>query len=180
MKKKWIVFVMLGLFLAGCASLGGMEQKEKIYGKAVPLIKASFASKQMNTFDYWKIYLNAQDPDGDMRYIMATISHPGMGGYPVAFIPIAKEHGKELSGYIYWSSLGSSRSGWFNFLHLTVTVWIQDWAGHYSEPVEYTVFIQDRSKQEPPPAGSFQENDLGPIMLQLYPQSSEDDRHRRW
>jgi hypothetical protein len=179
MEKKWIVFMMLGLFLAGCASLGGFEQRQKTYGYAVPVITDSFASKQMSTLDNWKIYLNAEDPDGDMRYIVATISHPGMGGYPVTFIPIAKENGKKLSGYIYWNTMGSSGSGWLNYLDLTATVWIQDWAGHYSKPVTYTVSIRDRSKQEQPPAGTFKENDLGPINIQLYPQDSDRDRETR-
>jgi len=96
MEKKWIVFMMLGLFLSGCASLGGIEQREKIYGKGVPIIKESFASTQMSTLDNWKIYVNAEDPDGDMRYIVATIAHPGGGGYPATFIPIARENEKEL------------------------------------------------------------------------------------
>jgi hypothetical protein len=177
MKNKWIVFMLLGLFLVGCASLGGIEQREKVYGKAVPVIKESFASKQMGYLDNLKFYLNAEDPDGDMRYIVATIEHPGMGGYPATFIPIAKENGKRLSGYIYWNTMGSSRSGWLNFLDLTVTVWIQDYAGHYSKPVSYTVSIRGPSRVESPPAGVFKENNLGPIMIRLDP-FSDDDFHR--
>ena len=180
MEKKWIVFMMLGLFLSGCASLGGIEQREKIYGKGVPIIKESFASKQMSTLDNWKIYVNAEDPDGDMRYIVATIAHPGGGGYPATFIPIARENEKELSGYIYWNSIGSLRSGWMDFLDLTMEVWIQDWAGHHSEPVRYTVSIRGPYRQEPPPAGKFKENNLGPIMIRLYPLDDDGYRRMRW
>jgi hypothetical protein len=181
MKKNWIVFMMLGFFLMGCAALGGIQEREKTYGPAVPIIKASFASKQMGFLDNWKIYLKAEDPDGDMRYIVATISHPGGGGYPATFIPISKENGKELSGYIYWNTMGSSGSGWLNFLDLTVTVWIQDRAGHTSQPVSYTVSIRGGYHPENPPAGVFKEKNLGPIMSRLgFSDTDTGDRGARY
>ena len=175
MDKKWVISMTLGFFLAGCAGLGGIAQKESLNATDPSLIQASFASKEMDPFDTWKIYLNAKDPDGDMRYIVATISHPGMGGYPAAFIPIAKENAKNLSGYVFWNAVGSSRSTWYNFLDLTATVWIQDRAGHYSEPVSYTVSIRNRYVQEKPPEGVFAEKNLGPIMIRLNPSSGDDD-----
>jgi hypothetical protein len=175
MQRKWIAFMMLSLFLVACTDLMTLAQREKTYGTAVPVIKESFAAKEMSPLGNWKIYLNAEDPDGDMRYIRATISHPGMGAYPVTYIPIAKENAKELSGYIYWNSLGSTNSGWLNYLDLTAEVWIQDRAGHTSKPVTYTVSLQEHAKQAKPPAGMFKENDLGPINIQLFPQGGEED-----
>jgi hypothetical protein len=175
MKKKWIVFMVLSPFLVACTVLMSLEQREAIFGNAPPVIKQSFAAKQMSTLDTWKIYLNAEDPNGDMQYIRAMISHAGMKAYPVTYIPIAKKDAKELSGYIYWNSLGSGDSGWLNYLDLTAEVWIQDRAGHTSKPVTYTVSLLEQTKQEQPPAGMFKENELGSINTQIFSQDGEQD-----
>jgi len=49
------------VLLAGCAVLGGMAEREKIYGKEAPIIKESFASKQVPMGENWRVYLNASD-----------------------------------------------------------------------------------------------------------------------
>ena len=61
-------FVMFAL-LAGCAAMEPIEVREKTYGTAPPVISQSFAPKEARPGDTWKVYLKAEDPNGDMRRI---------------------------------------------------------------------------------------------------------------
>jgi hypothetical protein len=167
MKKKiFALAAFLLLLIAGCAALEPLEVREKMYGKEVPVITQSFASKEIRPGDTWMVYLNAHDPDGDMKQIVCEIEQPGVGVYPAAYIRIKEDERKELAGYIYLTSLHVNYFS-FNFINLTLRVEIQDRAGHYSAPVFFPLSFNALYRQEPPPANVFKEKDLGPIMIQL-------------
>ena len=164
MYKKIIAVVALLFLTMGCAALGGMEVREEKYGKSIPVITQSFASKQLRPGDTWKVYLTASDPDGDMKNIYATIAQPGMAGYPVSITKIKDGDRKDLSGYIYLNTVGVQG---LNFVSLTLTVQIQDKAGHFSQPAVFPLSLSFSSQQQTPSPGIFPEKDLGPIMITL-------------
>ena len=159
------VFALLFL-VGGCAALAPLEVKEEKYGKSVPVITQSFASKQLRPGDTWKVYLKVSDPDGDLKNIYATIEQPGMGTYPLSVTRIKEAGGKELSGYVYLNTVGVQG---LNFVTITLTVEIQDKAGHFSRPAVFPLSLNFLSQQETPPPGTFAEKDLGPIMITLRP-----------
>lgn len=98
MKNRFLVSVtLLGFFATGCAAM--MMTGEERYGKSVPIITESFASKELLPADTWKVYLKASDPDGDMRYIVSNLYQAGWGGYPISRTRIREENRKELNGY---------------------------------------------------------------------------------
>jgi len=161
--KFWVLSVLL--FLAGgCVGLEPIEVREKTYGKGVPVIGLSFASKQIRPGDTWMVYLNASDPDGDMNYIVCNIDQPGIGAYSASFTRIKEDERKELSGYIYLPTAGVSN---LNFVNLTLQVQIQDKAMHFSAPVSFPLSINNRYRQDPPSKDTFKERDLGPVMITL-------------
>ncbi len=164
MYKKIIAVVALFFLTMGCAALAPLEVKEEKYGKAVPVITQSFASPKLRPGDTWKVYLKASDPDGDMKNIYATIAQPGMAGYPVSITKIKEGGGKDLSGYIYLNTVGVQG---LNFVSLTLTVQIQDKAGHFSQPAVFPLSLSFSSQQQTPSPGIFPEKDLGPIMITL-------------
>ena len=166
MKKEFFAAAAVLLLIAGCAALEPLEVREKMYGKGVPVITQSFASKEIRPGDTWKIYLSAHDPDGDMKQIVCEIEQPGVGVYPVGYIRIKEDERKELAGYIYLTTLHVNYSS-FNFINLTLRVEIQDRAGHYSPPVFFPLSFNALHRQEPPHQNVFKEHDLGPIMIQL-------------
>jgi hypothetical protein len=169
MKRELLVVTAL-LLLAGCAALGGMAEKEKIYEKSVPVITASFASKQAPGGENWLVYINASDPDGDMDQIFcsvdfqAGIDHP----YPISITKVKSDQGRNLSGYLHLGTPELDRP-----INLTLRLQIRDKAGHFSAPVSFEVNIIDQSRkkekvgQESPPPGVFQDKDLGRIMIVL-------------
>ncbi|MDO8955417.1 MAG: hypothetical protein Q7W38_01010 [Deltaproteobacteria bacterium] len=164
MDKKIISAVALLFLTMGCAALAPLEVKEEKYGKAVPVITQSFASPKLRPGDTWKVYLKASDPDGDMKNIYATIAQPGMAGYPVSITRIKEGGGKDLSGYVYLNTVGVQG---MNFVTITLTVEIQDKAGHFSKPAVFPLSFNFVSQKETPPPGTFLEKDLGPIMITL-------------
>ena len=161
--------VLLAFFATNCTLFMDAQQREKVYGKAVPVITESFASKECLPGDTWKIYLKASDPDGDIDYVASVVYQPGWGDYPISRTRILEGSGKELNGYVYMNTLRPGGYNFLNFFTFTVTVQIMDKAGHYSKPVEFPVSFNYRAVQEPPPPGVFQENALGPILVKLHP-----------
>ncbi len=166
MKKKFFAVAVLFLLAAGCAALEPLEVREKMYGRGVPVITQSFASKEIRPGATWKVYLNGQDLDGDMKQIVCVIEQPGVGVYPAAYTRIKADERKELSGYIYFTTFDVNYSS-FNFVNLTLRVQLQDMAGHYSAPVFFPLGFNALYRQEPPPQDVFKEHDLGPIMIRL-------------
>ncbi len=158
------------LLLAGCAALGGMPEREKVYGKAVPVITEAFASKQVSSGETWRVYINASDVDGDMDQINCSIDQPGVfPAYPTAYTKIGQDQQKNLSGYLYLDTSGLYRS-----MNIYLTLSIRDKAGHFSAPVMFPLNIiqpsgkQKEIRQEKPPRGTFQDKSLGPIMIVLH------------
>ncbi len=164
--ETFLVFLCLA---GGCATLRDAE----VSGKSTPVITQSFASKEICPGYTWKIYLNASNPNGEMKNIYAEIIQPGMIPYPVSIIRVKKENRKELSGYIYLSTA----TPWnpMNFVNLDLIVHIQDGSGNFSEPIVFPLAMNNLSAQEAPPQGVFKEEALGPVMVTLKPGRAKNE-----
>jgi hypothetical protein len=166
MNTKILASVMMAFVLALYPGIPGAAEKAE--GKAAPTITASFAASEISPGATWKIYLKASDPEGDMRYIVATVKQAGGGVYPVSFTRIRQENRKELSGYVYLNTFSNSNYSSLVYYGLTLTIWIQDRAGNFSNPVEVPMAFGSRVEAQPaPPAGTYHDQDLGPIMISL-------------
>ena len=163
MEKKLIISTFLFLLFLGGVTLGsaaGQGRTEK------PVIQDSFAAREINAYDTWKIYLKASDPNGKMRSIYAEVEQPGIGPYPLSITRLKANDQKEFSGYVYLNSAGSNSPA-FNYTVVKLTLWVKDAEGNFSEPVHFTTHLNNRYTQASPPAGRFAENELGPIMVIL-------------
>ena len=159
--------VMIPLFL-GFTMLMPVQGFGAIEGKDIPVVTKAFASPELIPGDTWKIYLNVSDPNGEMKYIVAMVEQPGVAPYPISFIRVKKENRKELSGYIYLTSLQfADVPNSLNNTTLNLTVQIKDSAGNYSNPVVFPLYLNTRAAEETPPKGVFQERALGPVMIDL-------------
>jgi hypothetical protein len=163
------LFAALALLpLAGCAFLGGVAEREKVYGNATPVITESFASPIVKMGENWLLYIKASDPDGDMDRIVCFIDFQDGAGppYPTGITKIREDQIRNLSGYFYLDT-----SGQYGPMQIILTLQIRDKAGHYSAPLSFALSIVEPSskenRQEEPPAGIFQEENLGPIMISL-------------
>lgn len=169
MNKKLLIGLALILPAMGCAAMMDMQVREKTYGKAAPVITEYFASQELRPGDNWKIYLKASDPDGDMQSVVAVVDQKGVGSYPLSFTKLKEGNQKELSGYVYLNTSGPYGDSWLYSYSLTITVQMKDKAGHYSQPVVFSVSFSNRFTQQPPPSGIYEENNLGPVLVMLRP-----------
>jgi hypothetical protein len=167
MNKRYI-----SLWIVGLVSLVWVGMAHA----AAPVITSHFAPSDLRAGDTWKIYLRASDSDGDMRYIVATVKQAGVGVYPVSLTRIREENRKELSGYVYLNTMGGSSYSSLTFYSLTLTLWVKDRAGNFSDPVEVPLTFGSRVEAQPaPPAGAYQDQDLGPVMIFLRSMSAQNE-----
>lgn len=178
MHKRFLpVTLILAFFAWGCASMQAKESPPQGTQAAAskPTITDSYASNQLRLGDTWRVYIKASDPNNDMDTILATIEQPGKGGaYPPSYTRIKDGNKRELSGYLYWNTSQEVQSQGLNFTNLVLTVQVKDKAGNVSNPVRFPLHFSLSAVQQPPPAGAFQNRDLGPIMIRVTPPGEKD------
>jgi hypothetical protein len=162
--SKFVGF--LTLLLIGALVLPGASSGVKASGG--PAITQSFATQEIRPGDTWKVYFNALDPSGKMKYIYAVVEQPGGKGYPLSMIRIKPENRSELSGYIILNTNYATRP--MDYITLKLVVNVGDGRGNFSESAVFPLTFQPRANaQTPPPSGVFKENNLGPINIHLDP-----------
>jgi hypothetical protein len=166
MGQKWLAFLVMPLFFIGCTAMEPLQKREDTYGKGIPVITDSYAAKEIRPGETWLVFLKANHPDRGMKRIVCTIARPGIGAYPKSFTRIKSEESGELDGYIFLSTAKYTNS--LNMATLTLTIQIEDQAGHLSETVSFPLSLNNTYKQQPPPAGRFKNSDLGPIMIEIH------------
>jgi len=153
-------------FVFLCLAIGyATPARADVTGKAVPVITQSFASTKVWPGETWKVYLNASDPNGEMKNIFAIVEQPGVGPYPLSIVRIKEENRKEMSGYLYLVTA----TPWYplSFVNISLTIQVQDKSGNFSPPMTFPLSINSRYTQEAAPQGVFKERDLGPVMVSL-------------
>jgi hypothetical protein len=165
MNKKTLALLVAVILVAGGAMFEPRAAQPAVEGKKPPVLLQSFASKELRPGDVWKVYLKASDPEGQMKYIFATVSQPGANPYPVSIIRVTGENQKELSGYIYLNTAPAAQANFFN-LTLTLSVSIKG-TGGFSEPAVFPLAFEAKPSPEGPPDGVFKEQKLGPISVNL-------------
>lgn len=86
------------------ASEGWPEAKP---GTKSPIITSSFAVERGYYGYIWKIYIEAEDPDGDMLEIAAVADQVGYGLYQTNWTTLRPQYRKHLKGYVQWNTFSS-------------------------------------------------------------------------
>jgi hypothetical protein len=153
--------LILGLLLVGL--LGMSFSLQTVYAIEGPVIRDSFAQKDLRPGDTLRIYLKASSLDSSLKAIYVTVEQSGVAVHPLSIIRLKKEdQQKELSGYLYLPTISSNE-----FFSLKLIVHIQDAEGRFSEPAVFPVEFKPQVSPENPPPGVFAEKELGPIMIRL-------------
>jgi len=170
--KRIAAVVFMGALVAlpmkmGCSkSLGEGVIKR---GGSAPVIIHWFASKELSRGDTWKIYLEANDPDGDMRQFVCVFDQVGYGSYSAEYVVIKKRHREKMKGYLNFFSSGGAGIRMPEWTQLKLTVYILDKGGNVSNKVLFPLVLSRGAKQGPPPppfdVGGLDK--LGTIMVEL-------------
>ena len=138
-----------------------------------PIITRAFAVERGNYGYIWKIYIEAEDPDGDMLRIAAVVDQPGYGHYPTDWIYLKPQHQKRFKGYIQWNTFSSKASYLREWTQITLRVSIVDKAGNESNevvfPFTFESGVRDQYQYKLP--APFDQGDVpkvGNIFIDLY------------
>ena len=137
-----------------------------------PIITHTFAVEKGYYGYIWKIYLEAEDPDGQMLKIALVVDQPGVGPYPTDWIYLKPQYQKHFKGYIQWNTFSSKASYMPEWTPITLRVSVIDQAGRESNEVvfPFTFEITPGQYAYKPPA-PFDQGDLprlGYVMIDLF------------
>jgi hypothetical protein len=131
--KKIFFVVSLVLAVSFVFTSAGWSQT-KSGGKA-PVITNSFAVEKGKYGFIWKVYIEAEDPDGDMLRIASVVDMVGGGHYPTDWTYIKSQDQKHFKGYLQWNTFNATEvEEWTN---ITLKVSVFDKAGNESNVVVF-------------------------------------------
>jgi hypothetical protein len=166
MLKKNVLVILLLFLLAGCTTCKGVKTGEG--GDEPPMILDSYAAESVRPGATWRVFLKAQDADGDMHSIITQLVQPGVGYYPPDFTYIKEADGEGFAGYLI---LPTPNDSWLIQDSIEATLTVQDCAGNKSEPVTLTLrfdYKTDFGPQKVPEKWRTAANHkLGTIMVEI-------------
>ena len=170
MIRKLVLVLVLISVVAGCAVCKGVKTPVQ---DEPPVIFGSYAVEHIRPGASWRVYLKAQDADGDMDAIVAQILQPGVGYYPTAFIYVEGGNREGFTGYVFLRTRPDGRLLQDQF-HLEA--FVRDCGGNKSETVKLTLRFDNkegfRALDVPEEWQEAANNELGVIQVRI--RSSEE------
>lgn len=169
----FICLVMAGIFPAGCTRPWQPQGLESSFENAPRIVKYG-AVDRIKSGQTWRLYVAAEDPNGDMEDIIFEITQPGQGPYPEHDRHLKGDASKAFSGYFYLNTPVGWRDDLWG-LELTVRFRVRDKVGYASEMISLPLKFVGRNVEQPIPPGFTKDEDrpLGAILIDLY---REDQR----
>jgi len=149
---------------------GEMQPKP---GGHAPIITHAFATESGYYGYVWKIYIEAEDLDGDMLSIACSVDQVGYGHYPTDLIYLKPKYQKHFKGYIQWNTFSSKAPYLREGTQITLRVSIVDRAKNASNQVVLPFIFQHGRKspyqyQLPAPFDQGDIPKLGNIHIDLF------------
>ncbi len=172
MKTKrilWFISLVLAVLLLGASRDWAQPKPEK----RGPNITHAFAVEKGYYGYIWKIYIEAEDPDGDMLRIASVVDQTGYGHYPTDWIYLRPQNQKYFKGYIQWNTFSSKTSYLTEWTQISLKVSVFDKAGNESNQVIFpfsfeTGVASASSYNLPAPFDQGDLSRLGYVHIDLY------------
>lgn len=136
-----------------------------------PVITSSFAVEEGYYGYVWRIYLEAEDPEGDMSRIAVQVDQLGNGYYPVDWIILKSPYRGRFKGYLQWNTFSSRAPFLREWTSIKLKVSVFDKAGNESNEVIFPFqFVSGPPRKIKPPAPFNEEGlpRLGYIHIDLF------------
>jgi len=141
-------------------------------GTHPPIITHAFAVERGHYGYIWKIYIEADDPDGKMLRIASMVDEVGYGHYPTDWIYLKHQYQKHFKGYIQWNTYSTNTSFLPPWTQITLKVSVFDEAGNESNEVVFPFSFEITPKEYtytlPAPFDQGDLPRLGYIHVDLY------------
>ncbi len=148
-----------------------------------PIITHAFAVEKGYYGYVWKIYLEADDPDGQMVRIASTVDEVGWGHYPTDWIYLKPQYQKHFKGYIQWNTFSSKAAYLPEWTQITLRVSVFDKAGNESNevvfPFTFEITPEQYTYELPAPFDQEDVPRLGHVMIDLHAPGEDYGHHDR-
>ncbi|MGB9627849.1 MAG: hypothetical protein ACPL6D_04250 [Thermodesulfobacteriota bacterium] len=166
-KQFMLINLVLAMMFFGVHN--GLAQPKPLTNP--PIITHSFAVEKGHFGTVWRVYLSAEDPDGDMLKIAITVDQLGYGHYPTDWIYLKPIHQKQFKGYLQWNTFSSKTHFLREWTQITINISIFDKTGNESNIVIFPFEFTSGKPQLANPPAPFDQGDiprLGHITIDLY------------
>ncbi len=184
--KVFLVLLALSIFVPslGWAQLFPYSGGPTRPGTEPPIIRHAFAVERGQYGYIWKIYIEAEDPDGDMLRIAASVDQVGYGLYLADWIYLKPQYRKYFKGYLQWNTFSSKASFLSEWTQITLKVSVVDKAGNESNQVVFPFTFESGVPAQyhytlPAPFDQGNVVKVGNVFIDLYePRQAGDGSHR--
>ena len=170
--KLYVLIALLGFISFGCAPKLTKAQLEEKYGTNAPAIVKYGAADRVTAGKPWRVYLSAEDPDGDMSNLIFEIYVPGKGPFPAYWKRLGPDMSKSFTGYFYLNTpkISTAKGADYYFVTMQLRVKILDKVDRASEEIVIPFRIVTESVDPTMPENFSQDENqaLGPIMIRLH------------
>lgn len=161
MSKKrigWVPGVMIALVLF--LSPQGWAQGRS--GSNAPVITHAFTVDKIKYGDTLRVYIEAEDPRGEMFKIATVVDQAGSGRYPTSWTYLKSTDRKHFKGYLQWNTFSSKTPYVSEWTPITLTVSVLDKSGNESNafafPITFVSGVRRASSYQVP--SPFDQSDL--------------------
>ncbi len=141
----------IGYKILGRGTIAG-RLAESPLGPNGPVITHSFTVEKIKYGDILKVYLEAEDPEGEMVRIATVVDQAGFGYYPTSWVFVKAADRKHLKGYLQWNTFSSKTSIIPEGTPITLMVTVFDKSGQESNALTFPITFESGVKR----ASSYQ------------------------
>ncbi len=171
MNKKWI-YCMAGVVTALILFLGPHGWAQNPLGSNAPVITHAFTVDKIKYGDVLRVYIEAEDPQGEMTKIATVVDQAGAGRYPTSWVYLKPTDRKHFKGYLQWNTFSSKTPYVSEWTPITLTVSVFDKFGNGSNAFTFPITFESglqrpSSHQVPSPFDQSDVKKLGSIDIEL-------------
>lgn len=164
----WVSGVIFALVLF--SSLSGWAQSQS--ESNAPVITHAFTIEKIKYGDILKVYIEAEDPGGEMFKIATVVDQAGYGRYPTSWVYLKPADRKHFKGYLQWNTFSSKAPFLSEGTPITLTVSVFDKSGKESDAFSFPITFESGVKrassyQAPSPFDQGDVRRLGSIDVEL-------------
>jgi TolB-like protein len=161
----------IGYKILGRRTMAGRPGESPLGPKA-PVITHSFTVEKMMYGDILKVYIEAEDPDGEMVRIATVVDQAGYGRYPISWVYLKETDRKHFKGYLQWNTFSSKTPFVSEWTQITLTISVFDKSGNRSNAFTFPITFESGVKrassyQLPSPFDQGDVRRLGSINIEL-------------
>jgi len=167
-RGHWVSGLIVALVLF--SGLTGWAQTRS--GVVAPVITHAFTIEKIMYGDILKVYIEAEEPTGDMFKIATVVDQAGYGRYPTSWVYLKAADRKHFKGFLQWNTFSSKTPFVSEGTPITLTVSVLDKSGNESNAFTFPITFESGVKrasayQIPPPFNQSDVKRLGSIDVEL-------------